>query len=386
MILSPETLSAALEDAPLEEASYRFRRTSLFWPTPLSTWLRWELPGPLGYLATPQGEERLGLGAVRWARRLEDLTPAPGFWLGGLSFDPLRRWEGWPEEFWFLPKLSLRYREGILEAIMLDEPELPEPSGLLLTHIRPTSREEFLAQLHTALQELGRGTLRKVVLARAQPERVGSSLEETLERLKRNPEARVFAFRLGAEWFVGASPEELLRLHKDEVHVDALAGSAPPGAPLLTSKNLLEHRWVVRYLEERLRPQLEGLTFPSTPGIRRLPGLLHLHTPFRGVLPPDGSLAKLVRSLHPTPAVAGLPQEEALAFLRAHEGWPRGLYAGALGSIAEGEALLVVALRSALIQGQRATLFAGCGIVEGSGEEEWDESELKLQAMREALR
>ena len=74
--------------------------------------------------------------------------------------------------------------------------------------------------------------------------------------------------------------------------------------------------------------------------------------------------------------------------IRELEGFPRGLYAGALGWIdSGGRGEFFVGLRSALIDGSRARLYAGAGIVAGSSPEgELAETEMKFRAMEDALR
>ncbi len=91
--------------------------------------------------------------------------------------------------------------------------------------------------------------------------------------------------------------------------------------------------------------------------------------------------------LHPTPAVGGFPREEAVRLIREHEGLDRGWYAGPVGWVdGRGEGEFVVGIRSALVQGNMATLYAGCGIVRDSDpESEYRESVLKLQPMLSAL-
>jgi menaquinone-specific isochorismate synthase len=91
--------------------------------------------------------------------------------------------------------------------------------------------------------------------------------------------------------------------------------------------------------------------------------------------------------LHPTPAVGGKPRAAAVPRIRELEAFPRGLYAGALGWIdARGSGEFFVGLRSALINGVQARLYAGAGIVAGSRpEKEFTETELKFRAMQDAL-
>lgn len=97
--------------------------------------------------------------------------------------------------------------------------------------------------------------------------------------------------------------------------------------------------------------------------------------------------AALAAALHPTPAVGGVPAEAALAHIAAHEPHARGWYAGPIGWIdARGDAEVGVALRSGLVRGASAWIYAGAGIVEGSEPgAEWEETELKLRPLREAI-
>jgi menaquinone-specific isochorismate synthase len=91
--------------------------------------------------------------------------------------------------------------------------------------------------------------------------------------------------------------------------------------------------------------------------------------------------------MHPTPAVGGTPREDAVPRIRDLEQLDRGLYSGVVGwfnHLNEGE--MVVSIRSALIEGTTASLYAGAGIVAGSTpEKETRETELKLQALLDAL-
>ena len=113
----------------------------------------------------------------------------------------------------------------------------------------------------------------------------------------------------------------------------------------------------------------------------------HLYTPVTARLRAGHDLLDLVARLHPTPAVGGLPRDTALAWLREHEGLDRGWYAAPVGWMgADGDGEFAVALRSALLDGESATLFAGCGVVGDSDpDDELAESELKLRPMLQAL-
>ena len=96
---------------------------------------------------------------------------------------------------------------------------------------------------------------------------------------------------------------------------------------------------------------------------------------------------KIVAQLHPTPAVAGAARDVACAEIRRYENFERGLYAAPLGWIdSQGNCEFIVGIRSALIDGDRARLYAGAGIVAGSDpDKEFAEVQLKRQALLKAL-
>jgi isochorismate synthase EntC len=126
---------------------------------------------------------------------------------------------------------------------------------------------------------------------------------------------------------------------------------------------------------------------PEPPTLARLPNVQHLLTPLSAQLAPGKTLLDLVARLHPSPAVAGFPQAQALRIIRQREGFDRGWYGGPLGWLnAAGDGEFVVAIRAGLLRGRDAWLYAGCGILPNSDPAaEFAESELKLRPMRSAL-
>jgi isochorismate synthase EntC len=177
------------------------------------------------------------------------------------------------------------------------------------------------------------------------------------------------------------------------VITDALAGSIAASAPdaerrlSASAKDQREHRPVVEHLLAQLGPLAEAIEVPSEPVIRRLPNVLHLQTSVRATLRPGVHAADVAAALHPTPAVGGVPAVAAAAHIAAAEAHARGWYCGPVGWIdADGHAELVVALRCGVLRGASAWLYAGGGIVEGSEPDaEWEETELKLRPLLDAL-
>ncbi|MBJ92927.1 MAG: isochorismate synthase [Rickettsiales bacterium] len=242
------------------------------------------------------------------------------------------------------------------------------------------------------LAGIQRGELDKVVQARCQLlEFGGAGLAEVLTALadERHTATR-FAITEGALSFVGASPERLISKRGLDVQTEALAGTcegADTARLLGSSKDLREQQLVVDEIVRALGPLCAQLERPEAAMPRALRGLVHLVTPMQGVLREPCHVLDLVEVLHPTPAVGGLPTNRALNWIETNEPDPRGWYAAPFGWIdARGDGEFLVALRSALLNGAEARLYAGAGIVAGSDPvREFAEVNLKLQTMRAAL-
>lgn len=190
--------------------------------------------------------------------------------------------------------------------------------------------------------------------------------------------------------FLGASPERLYKRSEDHIETEAVAGTSARGASreeeaaleqelLSCSKNALEHRYVVDAIQAALNELCSEVQ--ADPGARlvKLEGGQHLVTRFAGTLRGKVSDDQIVARLHPTPAVAGCPKEEALAAIRDWEPFARGWYAGPVGCAGYDQSEFAVAIRSALVNHDKLSLYAGAGIVEGStAEGEWREIETKI--------
>lgn len=255
-------------------------------------------------------------------------------------------------------------------------------------------------KVEAAVQKIRDGHLKKVVLARTHTlpttQICAANLLESL--LQMNDDTFVYGCKRGNELLIGASPERLVRLDSGTLTTQALAGTtrrsqdstedAALAEQLISSeKERKEHSIVVEQIQKVLSTCCEHLKVPKEPVIRRLKQVQHLDTPISGrVLAPVGIL-DLVKELHPTPAVAGVPQIDAVNYIRAHENQDRGWYAAPLGwvdSSLEGDFL--VALRCALLTTTESYLFAGCGIVEDSEpEREYEETNVKMWSMLNAL-
>lgn len=246
------------------------------------------------------------------------------------------------------------------------------------------------------------GELQKVVLSRVCELRFAEAVDvdSALDYLRaKYAGCYIFLFEPSPHLaFYGATPELLVRVAGRDLETMALAGSIKRGHTaaednelaqelLYDPKNRQEHGYVADALRQRLTPLTDELNIPDAPEILRLSNIQHLYTPVRGRLKSASGVLPLVEALHPTPAMGGVPQAEAMDFIASAEPVPRGWYASPVGWLdANLDGAFSVAIRSAISQNERVWLYAGAGIVADSEpQKEWDETALKFKPMLGAL-
>jgi salicylate biosynthesis isochorismate synthase/menaquinone-specific isochorismate synthase len=358
-------------------------------------------------------------------------------WVGGFAFFDAEQyadaWRDFPSTSLVLPRAVLTRRGGAdpqarltlnanveqdgsdLGEMLSDAEQLIESLQLDATLEAPgfasregradvsstSSPQHYEHAVEQAASEIRSGGFEKLVLAREVTLRREQSIDpfNVLAGLvERFPECTVFAVSEAETTFVGASPELLIRREGRRASTLALAGSARRssepetdahlGAGLLTSvKNRTEHEIVVRRIERTLGRFSAWVSTGREPELAKVSNIQHLATPIRAQLTEPRPVLELAGALHPTPAVGGEPWPLVGKRIRELEGFDRGWYTGGVGwsdLFEDGE--FHVALRSALIDGAQARLFAGCGIV-GSSEpaDELAETETKLAALLPVL-
>ncbi len=259
----------------------------------------------------------------------------------------------------------------------------------------------FKATVRSALNSIALDELSKIVLAHAIDIKSPTTFKsiESLQNLRdRHPDCYIFAFRNSrGQDFIGASPERLVSIQNRQLVTDALAGSAPRGKStsedvqwanilLKNRKEKREHQAVSDFISARLRDL--GLKPHQLPlQLLQLSNIQHLWTPIYAHLPKGVEPLEIVAQLHPTPAVAGVPNRVVCNKIRHYEKFDRGLYAAPLGWVdSQANCEFVVGIRSALIEQNNARLYAGAGIVSGSNpDKEFVEIQLKLQSLLKAL-
>ncbi len=317
----------------------------------------------------------------------------------------------------FMPRNLTRYGRWNASPQLVPSTDLPRASILPTANETERSAESFafVRNVIAATDAMGRGELRKVVLARVKDFALSEKLDtQALLRILRRQNPHGFVFSLGlpastaegrtgcalpSRTLIGASPELLLSRRGKLVVSAPLAGSIPRAQDpvedqararvlLQSPKDRHEHSFVVDQILENLRPLMSKLSFEPEPTVVSTPAMWHLSTRIEGVLRDlDTSALRLALALHPTPAVCGTPAPAAAAFIRGAETFDRGFFTGTLGYMdASLDGDFIVTIRCAEISDSSVRVFAGAGIVEHSDPEaELREIDAKMQTMLRAL-
>ena len=272
----------------------------------------------------------------------------------------------------------------------------PGPSRFEVSSRR--APEAWCAAVAAARDRIRAGELTKVVLAREVVVEADEPIS-AVEVLGRLRAAYPSAYRFSVEGFIGASPELLVSRMGDIVRSQPMAGTAPrSGDPtadarlaaslLASAKDLSEHRITIDAVLDTLLPFCSYVDAEAEPSVVAVANVQHLATLVHGRLSsPAASALALATALHPTPAVGGEPRQVALALRAELEQLDRGRYAGPVGWVdAAGNGTYAVAVRSAELEGRRARVFAGNGMVADSDPAaELAETRAKLLAMLSAI-
>ena len=197
--------------------------------------------------------------------------------------------------------------------------------------------------------------------------------------------------------FLGSSPERLYARHERHLTTEALAGTAPMSEDhetnrqqadwlLSDQKNIHENQLVADGICANLAPFTKQIEIGHL-GIKQLRQVQHLRREITALLTDNCTDLNCLQAIHPTAAVAGLPQQKAKTLLQQIEHYDRSWYAGTLGFFNQQQAEFCVAIRSAFVEADKIHVFAGAGIVEGSVPLlEWQEIERKAAGLISLLK
>lgn len=285
---------------------------------------------------------------------------------------------------------------------------LDNASSNIRTTLKPATSEAFSAlppahfeqAVATAVHRIKDGEFEKIVLARElrveadNPFDVAAVFEQLRQK---HPGCFICCVGGAKAAFVAASPELLVRRHGDKASTIALAGSRPRGKTpdedrqlgeelLASRKDRGEQAIVTQRIVRALKPYSAEVDVQAEPSLMKMANIQHLATPIEATLAEKTSAIELLERLHPTPAVGAEPPE-AVSKIADLEELDRGWYAGPIGWVnAADDGEFCVGLRSALITGAEARLYAGVGVVKDSDPaSELAETETKFSALLPVL-
>lgn len=256
-------------------------------------------------------------------------------------------------------------------------------------HLNHLHENEYKSMVNRALQVIQSKELRKVVLSRSESRprnpkhesidffiNLCDQYSHTFNLLFHHPEA--------GTWLM-ASPEILVAKNERYYKTMALAATWPAndGEPKWSFKEFEEQGLVLQFILQQLKGLAREMKV-SERYTRNAGPVNHLcnDLSFKSELSPE----EIAALLHPTPAIAGLPREESLQFIRNFEHYDRSYYTGFSGPIMPKEAHLFVNLRCLQVFEDCWVAYAGGGLVERSEEEnEWKETEYKLRTLWSVL-
>ncbi len=428
-----------LESAPTRESVGRY------------SYIGWE---PLYRLQARQGSIRLEHGGrterhrapafaelrglvarIAGARPAGDLPPFFGGAVGYIGYDVVREFEhlgrppgddrGLPVVHFVVPRHIVAYDHvtRMAHLVVADEEGNPDEARARLDQMErlirrgrrasnrrfgspellaaSLSRDEYVARVLRAKDEIAAGEIFQLVLSQRLAYRTGAASLDVYRALRAiDPSPYMFHLRLPGFAFYGSSPETLVRVDGRRVMVRPLAGTRPrPARPEELDGVARELAGDPKERAEHLmlldlgRNDVGRVATPGSVGVRRsfaveeYARVLHLVSEVEGELAEGRSSLDALEAAFPAGTLTGAPKIRAMQLIDELEPVARGPYGGAAGYIsADGDLDFAIAIRSIVQIGDIAYLQSGAGIVQDSDpQREWEECQHKLAALRQAL-
>jgi para-aminobenzoate synthetase / 4-amino-4-deoxychorismate lyase len=226
----------------------------------------------------------------------------------------------------------------------------------------------------------------------------GSALQLFAHMMEAQPVEFGALLRLGDRFILSASPELFFRVQGRHIIVRPIKGTAPRGrdaredatrmeALANDEKNRAENVMIVDLMRNDLGRVAEtgSVRVGKLFAVERLPSLLQMSTEITATLRSDVTLYKLFASLFPSGSIVGAPKVRTMQLIQELEERPRGVYTGSIGYFApNGESAFSVAIRTAVLQGERLHMGVGAGITYDSvASEEYQECKLKAEFLKD---
>ena len=413
-------------------AGERFKGERFFWQNRAQTVTLVGL-GHAYTITNDANEQRFDAVEEQW-QQLTNKLPKQAvqpILFGGFAFDPARNnateWHNLPHSIFALATFQLimkndtsyvtihyitrepnvevkmnelrKQRDELIHAAQVKEVRTYEKPQVI--DVTEPGKEQYLQSIVDVTARIKQQEAQKVVIARSLAltfDEKPTSTQVLSHVKQQQPESYLFGFEHEEALFFGASPERLVKVENGQAYSSCVAGSIRRGATaeederlgaelLADDKNRGEHHYVVEMISEIFEQTCIDVAVPNGPKLLKIRDIQHLFTPVEGRLQEGATILQLVKLLHPTPALGGVPRKAAMDIIRGCETMDRGLYAAPIGWLdAEGNGEFAVAIRSALLAENTAYLYAGGGIVADSEPQaEYEETLVKFRPMLRAL-
>ena len=264
------------------------------------------------------------------------------------------------------------------------------------------SRAEFVEMVKRAKADIRAGEIIQVVLSQRFERPIHSDPRDVYRVLRSlNPSPYMYFLRFGSLCLVGSSPEMLVRCEDGLIEARPIAGTRRRGSDaqddarliqqlLRSPKERAEHLMLVDLGRNDLGrvAKVGSVQTPELMAIEKYSHVMHLVSGVTAQLQPGKTAFDVLRASFPAGTVTGAPKVRAMQIIAELERDDRGPYAGAVGYFSfSGNLDTCITIRTILIQGRRASVQAGAGIVADSDpNREYDETVSKAKGCLEAIR
>ncbi len=266
---------------------------------------------------------------------------------------------------------------------------IDENSVQIENKLNENAQISFENLVRNGVLEIENGTFEKVVLSRKiEVSQSVDFIKSYQNLLKKYPTAfRYLWFHPKVGMWMGATPEQLAKIESNTFETVALAGTQVFSESVTwQEKELVEQQLVTDYIKSRTENLVESLQI-SESYTQKAGNLVHLKSDISGKLKQNVLEIDVVKALHPTSAVCGMPLESARNFILENEKYNRKYYAGFLGEFQmQKQTNLFVNLRCCEIENDITTIYVGCGITKDSQpDKEFIETENKAKTILSIL-
>ena len=300
----------------------------------------------------------------------------------------------------FIPKYLYMDKGGVKNFFTINE-EINEPQiqsidkskadqNLVLKN--ETSKEYFYSMIEKSKRLIKDTELEKIVISRKKTYQFKFNIQSQLDFIaqceNKFPKCTTFLFDFkDSNIFFGVTPETLFETKGNQFYSEAIAGTFDSKTEEATPKELKEHLFVINDIKDKISNFSYNKNIELKPSTINLGKMTHLKTSIKCKLKEDANPFDMIYNLHPTPAIAGYPKNNAIHNINSLEKHDRGWYSGPIGWIDSNyNANFKVAIRSAIAKKEEIHIYAGCGITkESNPESEYSESEMKFNSILSVL-